>query len=442
MSAGSRTIAVRALLLQSRLVATITIASHGTLGDHFPFFALGEALAKKGHKIRYLGPPHLAESITHCGMEAWPFRCEVNPDKVRANPGSYDHWSPERGGSGTRPVAESSDLFTRGHYAEKLENMLAAAEESDFLLCSRLLPIGRTVSELSGIPWATACVVPWFYPSADTAAEKGIAAREDAENLRPVMRSFAERLNGWRKSRGLDALAITRARDWFEAPRILLATSPLFGVPAPEPGREIIQTGFWMFTPRDWRERGLSREMLDWLDSCDEPPMVLSFSSQPVRDPGALLDIHLNAARLLGRRLVVQGGWAEWNSPEFSRACAEGSAMRLPAGPQDELFRRAGAVIHHGGIGTTARAILAGTPQLVEPHGNDQFYNARQVIALGAGAAVNPHRLNADGLASVLRREGLTGQKKATVRQLAEKLASEPGVENAVRRLERWLEEA
>jgi UDP:flavonoid glycosyltransferase YjiC (YdhE family) len=421
---------------------TITIVSQGTLGDHFPFLALGEALVGRGHTIRYLGPSHLAAAIAECGMEAWPFRCDVNPEHVRANPASYDHWSTERGGVGPKTAAESADLFSRGRYAEKLEDALAAVSGSDLLLCSRLLPIGQTVSELTGVPWITACVVPWFYPSPDTAAAKGIEAREEAENLRPVMRAFAEKLNGWRKNHGLDALAITRARDFFEASRILLATSPLFGTPSMGPGREIVQTGFWLHTPPGWRKQDLAPEMVSWLDGGDEPPMVLSFSSQPVRDASGFLDLHLKAARLLGRRLVVQGGWAEWESPEFARARVEGWAMRLPAGPQDALFQRAGVVIHHGGIGTTARAMLAAAPQLVEPHGNDQFYNARQVMALGAGAAVNPHRLTAEGLASVLRREVFTQQRKTTVQNLAEVLASEPGVADAIRQLERWLEEA
>lgn len=219
-----------------------------------------------------------------------------------------------------------------------------------------------------------------------------------------------------------------------------MATSPLFGKPEAAAERELVQTGFWLHTPPAWRKQGLPGEVAAWLDACAEPPVVLSFSSQPVRDPGSLLDIHLEAARLTGRCLVVQGGWAAWDSPAFAAACAEGQAFRLPAGPQDELFRRAGVVVHHGGIGTTARAMLAGIPQLVEPHGNDQFYNARQVVALGAGAAVNPHRLSASGLAEVLRREVLTKEKSARAGALADLLAAEPGVSLGVRHLEGWLE--
>ncbi|MFG0291059.1 MAG: nucleotide disphospho-sugar-binding domain-containing protein [Rhodopirellula sp. JB044] len=43
------------------------------------------------------------------------------------------------------------------------------------------------------------------------------------------------------------------------------------------------------------------------------------------------------------------------------------------------------AIIHHGGIGTTSRAIHAGTPQLIRPMAFDQFDNAARVERLGFG---------------------------------------------------------
>jgi rhamnosyltransferase subunit B len=44
-----------------------------------------------------------------------------------------------------------------------------------------------------------------------------------------------------------------------------------------------------------------------------------------------------------------------------------------------------GAVIHHGGINTTALALRAGVPQLVLPAGHDRPDNAATALALRAG---------------------------------------------------------
>ena len=170
-------------------------------------------------------------------------------------------------------------------------------------------------------------------------------------------------------------------------------------------------------------------------------PLVLAFSSQPVRDPDAVLDVHLGAAKRLGRVLVAQAGWAGLDSPRFREACAAGEAYLFPAGPQDWLFRQAGVVINHGGIGTVARAIRAGAPMLVEPYGNDQFYNARQVVAIGAGAAVNPHRLSVEGLARVIEGKVMGAEVRERVRAMAKQFDSEAALAAAVGRIESWLGE-
>jgi rhamnosyltransferase subunit B len=62
--------------------------------------------------------------------------------------------------------------------------------------------------------------------------------------------------------------------------------------------------------------------------------------------------------------------------------------------PLRRLLPQAAALIHHGGIGTTAEALRAGTPQLVVPLAHDQFDNAARVTALGVGAALPAARLD------------------------------------------------
>src|SRR6202012_1799180 len=54
--------------------------------------------------------------------------------------------------------------------------------------------------------------------------------------------------------------------------------------------------------------------------------------------------------------------------------------------PLRALLPRCAALVHHGGIGTTAEALRAGVPQVIVPLAFDQFDNAARVRALGAGA--------------------------------------------------------
>lgn len=68
------------------------------------------------------------------------------------------------------------------------------------------------------------------------------------------------------------------------------------------------------------------------------------------------------------------------------------------------LFERASVVVHHGGIGTSGRALEAGCPQLIVPSGFDQFDNAERVVRLGAGEKIQRKKLTRASLGAAVRR--------------------------------------
>src|SRR5690606_2361785 len=70
--------------------------------------------------------------------------------------------------------------------------------------------------------------------------------------------------------------------------------------------------------------------------------------------------------------------------------------------PLRALLPHVAALAHHGGIGTTAEALRAGTPQLVVPLAHDQFDNAARVRALGVGASLHARRLSSARMARQL----------------------------------------
>jgi rhamnosyltransferase subunit B len=71
--------------------------------------------------------------------------------------------------------------------------------------------------------------------------------------------------------------------------------------------------------------------------------------------------------------------------------------------PLRSLLPHAAALMHHGGIGTTAEALRAGTPQLIIPLAHDQFDNAERVKALGVGARLDATRVTAQRLEAALQ---------------------------------------
>ncbi|WP_216910662.1 hypothetical protein [Nocardia noduli] len=67
------------------------------------------------------------------------------------------------------------------------------------------------------------------------------------------------------------------------------------------------QTRAWLFTD----ERPLPADIERFLDA-GEPSVLMGFGSTPA--PGGAVPAVATAARALGRRLIVAGGWAELTS--------------------------------------------------------------------------------------------------------------------------------
>jgi rhamnosyltransferase subunit B len=63
---------------------------------------------------------------------------------------------------------------------------------------------------------------------------------------------------------------------------------------------------------------------------------------------------------------------------------------------------RCSAIVHHGGIGTTAQGLAAGVPQIVMPMAHDQPDNAERLIRLGVGRSLPPRAFNEANLCAAL----------------------------------------
>ena len=71
--------------------------------------------------------------------------------------------------------------------------------------------------------------------------------------------------------------------------------------------------------------------------------------------------------------------------------------------PLGKLLHHAAAIVHHGGIGTAARALKAGIPQLVMPMAFDQQDNASRLVRLGVAASIERENFTPQKVAAQLR---------------------------------------
>ncbi|HBJ35069.1 MAG TPA: hypothetical protein DDZ51_10005 [Planctomycetaceae bacterium] len=105
--------------------------------------------------------------------------------------------------------------------------------------------------------------------------------------------------------------------------------------------------------------------------------------------------------------------------------------------PLDQVLPHCSAIVHHGGIGTTAHAIASACPQVVLPMAFDQFHNGQRVQQLGLGrtlAKASKHSLAA-ALSAILNESGLLQQCLAA----AEKTLCRDGAEVAAEKIAECL---
>jgi rhamnosyltransferase subunit B len=112
--------------------------------------------------------------------------------------------------------------------------------------------------------------------------------------------------------------------------------------------------------------------------------------------------------------------------------------LRLDFADLSWLLPRSAALIHHGGIGTTAQALRAGVPQIIIPDRFDQPDNAMRVAALGLGGAVLSE-ISSDNLAQAVDRIVSDPSIAARVRAASRAVRSEKSGEAFLGLLERVI---
>ncbi|HEY5858104.1 MAG TPA: nucleotide disphospho-sugar-binding domain-containing protein [Aldersonia sp.] len=133
------------------------------------------------------------------------------------------------------------------------------------------------------------------------------------------------------------------------------------------------------------------------------PMVVVSLSTSAQGGQVDLLQRCVDAvARLPVRAIVTTGASID---PASVNAGANTRVVRYV--PHSAILPSASLVITHAGLGTTMAELGRGVPLLCTPMGRDQFFNAEQVQALGAGRMLRPDS-SSDAIARPRRTSSIT----------------------------------
>ena len=107
--------------------------------------------------------------------------------------------------------------------------------------------------------------------------------------------------------------------------------------------------------------------------------------------------------------------------------------------PFDAVLPRAKIMIHHGGMGSTHRAVVHGVPQIVVPHAADQRGQARRASQALVGLNLTAHDVRHGKLLEGTRALLTDARVQQNARDLAAEMASLGGAEAAAAAVEAVL---
>ena len=368
----------------------VIVASSGTGGDMQPFIALARGLLQRGRRVLLLVP---GWQETAALASRLPYRTFGTQEEGQAMLGDPDLWD-ERKGWGlvwrglvphlgavrdvVQGLPDGQDCVVLCHPFLVPMAALARSARPDLRIVAAYLAPSNLCSSHDFLA-AGSLRIPAWVPLAWRQALWRLINRSMVD---PVL---LPGLNGARARHGLPPEAHFFAH-MLAAPDASLGLFPAwFAAPQADWPPDFTQAGFAGAAVE--QTAALPPELERFLRE-GEPPIVFTPGTGH-QHAQCYFRIALEVLRRLGRRglfLTSHAAQVPQHLPP--------NVMWQAHAPFAALLPRVAAIVHHGGIGTSADAFRAGIPQLIVPFAYDQFDNGWRTKRLGVGDVLLARRLS------------------------------------------------
>lgn len=356
----------------------ITILTLGSRGDVQPYVALGKELINRGHKVTICTGQTFKEFIINNGVDFYK--------------ASIDFMEILKTEEGQAIFNGGGNIFKTMSYAKKeiyplfrrsFDDFLEASKESDLIIYHPKALVATDVAEYLNIPCVSMPPVPMIYPISEfpslavspkrnlgktlnkltyTSSKYGESANmKDINEFREVVLGLSKRKTG----------ELYESVNGVRTPIVYPVSRYLFEDVKSWEGKVELPGFFYL----DLGNQMLSEEIKGFLEK-GQAPIVISFSSMPMKHAEVFKEKLLTALEETNNRAIVLTG--------ISGLDFEGNenVLAVPKAPHRLLFREAKGIIHHGGVGTMAEALLSGKPQVIMPFNVDQPFWAHRLYKL------------------------------------------------------------
>lgn len=187
-------------------------------------------------------------------------------------------------------------------------------------------------------------------------------------------------------------------------------------------------SGFW----QGKSNTQLPIEILNFLSGNNKKSILVTFGSMPFETSFDLKESLRKISEELNLNIIIVKGWGFVSTPSID----SDSIKVIDSAPYDKLIPLVDAVVFHGGIGTMAECLRAGTPFLacpvIYPMGDQHFWGQRAFMLGCAPKPVPLKKLSKDILLKQVSELLSIRSYKINCRRMSEILVREDGLTNAV----------
>jgi rhamnosyltransferase subunit B len=372
---------------------TILLCTIGSAGDVNPFIGIGQNLIKRGFRVVLITSQYFESQARSVGLEFFGLGSSEDYQSIIQDP---DLWSPDKGFK----VFADRVVFP---IMEPAYEIIAGFDPSNTILVAQGQFFAAHIAhEKLGFPFVTIHLQPAAFRSVyefpllpvrlHPLLIRGLFSLIDALVLDKL---FAPNINRFRQTLNLPAINKIFG-GWMHSPQKNIGLFPdWFASPQPDWPPQTQLTSFVYYDKQNGNE-----ELPDGLDkflSTGSAPIIFTAGTAMKHADQFFLDC-IEACQLLGQRGILLTQHPEQlpdNLPE--------NIQHFAYLPFSKVLPRSLALVHHGGIGTTAQAIAAGIPQVIRPMAHDQPDTAARVEKLGIGVSLVPKRFQAESLSEKLK---------------------------------------
>lgn len=383
-------------MAQVELMKILILALTGSDGDIHPYLGIGQELMARGHHVVVFCQENYAALVTSHGFD-YQSSFDLEEKTMLA-----EQVRSRKGLGKLKHFHASVSAKIMGWY-----NSVAAQVNAETVIVTDPFSsiIARFVNERYGTPYVSACFMPasLFSIASPPVMKETRLYRKMPYPFRrlsfammrmllldPVIGSF---FHGVMRELNRDKRDFSFIKWIYASPNLLGLFPDWYGPTAKDWPAQLVRTGFPLFKGNPGERKSAALD--DFLSSGDEP-VIFTPGSRSSKKNGDFFAAAVSALDSLGLRGVFLARSSE-QMPALPSTIHYEKYV-----PLNLVLPHAKAMVHHGGIGTTAQALAAGTPQLFVPGNFDQFDNAHIVESLGCGIELK--QVGSKALEDALRR--------------------------------------